>query len=383
MVRRVAFHTGPISFREAYRVRALEAAHDFGRNEAGWDILHLCHRRLLHGYDRAEDLARLKVDGVLVFSEPDDIFAQIARHTIPAVTILPGEHGVPVVGTDNRQVGELAAAHLLERGYRALAFYGGSKNLWDRERLEGFRSHAGSFGVTVSVYDPGRYDTVPRRLRCAQRLESWLQEAGRPLGILAADDALALHLLDAANAAGAEVPVEVGIMGVDNHPFIASTTRPSLTSVGMAPDEVGRRAASLLDGLMRGEPAPTGPVLLPPHAVHIRESTDTFAAGDRLMHRLVRLLGESLASPLSSDEIASALGVSRRTIEKRVREGTGLGLHELIQRRRIELAQVLLRNRSKSISDVARESGFATVAHFCRTFKKLTDQTPGEWRDGA
>ena len=381
MKRRIAFHTGPIPFRDAFRVRALEGAHDYARTKAGWEVLHLCQRRLLHGYDGAADLRHLNINGVLIFSALDDVFAQVARHRIPAVTILPGDHGCPVVGTDNHRAGELAAAHLLERGYRQLAFYGNATSSWDRDRLQGFRSHASSLGVAVETYEPGTYNTLARRQRCAARLEQWLASCAKPLGILAADDALALHILDAAEAVGAEVPVDVGIMGIDDHPFITTTTRPTLSSISMNPRVVGWQAAALLEAMLDGEPAPTAPVRLRPEMVEARGSTDTFAAGDRLMYHLVRLIGEGLATPLSSEEIAEQLGVSRRTIEKRVRVATGLGLHELIQRRRIERAQMFLRDRTKSINEVARESGFATVAHFCRTFKKLTNQTPGEWRD--
>jgi AraC-like DNA-binding protein len=65
-------------------------------------------------------------------------------------------------------------------------------------------------------------------------------------------------------------------------------------------------------------------------------------------------------------------------------QGTTLGAHLLEQR--LQLAAHRLRDADGSrerISDIALESGFGDLSHFCRAFRRRFGCSAGAWRAGA
>ena len=48
---------------------------------------------------------------------------------------------------------------------------------------------------------------------------------------------------------------------------------------------------------------------------------------------------------------------------------------------RIDRAKALLADSSLRVHDVAERSGYSDVAHFSKSFKRITGVTPGEYRD--
>ncbi|KAB2854460.1 MAG: LacI family DNA-binding transcriptional regulator, partial [Bauldia sp.] len=79
-----------------------------------------------------------------------DAFRRVEAAGIPVVFAmrrLP-ESRIPIVAPDNHRGAWLAARHLVERGHRRLAFFGGSADLVVyHERLEGFREACRQLGV--------------------------------------------------------------------------------------------------------------------------------------------------------------------------------------------------------------------------------------------
>ena len=65
--------------------------------------------------------------------------------------------------------------------------------------------------------------------------------------VFCASDLMAVAALDVLQAAGRRVPEDVAIVGYDDSP-IATTTRPTLTSVRQPIEEMGREMVSLLAG---------------------------------------------------------------------------------------------------------------------------------------
>ncbi len=59
---------------------------------------------------------------------------------------------------------------------------------------------------------------------------------------------------------------------------------------------------------------------------------------------------------------------------------TGLTPHQYVLRVRIERAKLQLENRTLSIAEVSRLSGFRTQEHFTKVFRKMVGVTPREFR---
>ena len=106
--------------------------------------------------------------------------------------------------------------------------------------------------------------TVPRmasEFADAEFEKAWpaWREAG-VTAVVCGDDLLAYGVLAAAARLGIRVPDDLSILGFNDLPF-SSMLAPTLTSVDLAPRELGRRTARALGALLAG--SRPGPELLP------------------------------------------------------------------------------------------------------------------------
>jgi AraC family transcriptional regulator len=102
-------------------------------------------------------------------------------------------------------------------------------------------------------------------------------------------------------------------------------------------------------------------------------------AGWRLK-RVCDRLEANLDGGTPLQEIADECGLSVGHFSRAFRQSTGLAPHAWLLRRRVEVAQDLMRQTSLPLERVATLSGFADQSHFTRTFSRLTGISPGAWR---
>lgn len=86
--------------------------------------------------------------------------------------------------------------------------------------------------------------------------------------------------------------------------------------------------------------------------------------------------GENLEIP----KLAALAGVSQSQFERRFHRILGATPYEYILRVRISAARTLLESGSRTIADIACETGFYDHSHFTRTFKRITGLSPGHYR---
>lgn len=87
------------------------------------------------------------------------------------------------------------------------------------------------------------------------------------------------------------------------------------------------------------------------------------------------------ASPgLTAEGLAHALGLSGRTLHRRLKELTNESPKEFITRVRIETACVLLETPGASVKQVALACGYGEESVFRRAFVQLTGMTPADYR---
>ncbi len=84
--------------------------------------------------------------------------------------------------------------------------------------------------------------------------------------------------------------------------------------------------------------------------------------------------------PLSTSEIACALGCNPDYLGRIFKRTYGVTVTEAIYRQRIILARQLLHEQDLPIYETAFNCGYDDPAYFCRTFKKYTGMTPMEYR---
>jgi LacI family transcriptional regulator len=85
-----------------------------------------------------------------------------------------------------------------------------------------------------------------------RELREWVRRLPNPCGVFAANDALAVQMLNACAAENRRVPDEIAVVGVDNDNEICENAQPTLTSVIPDWEQSGHKAASLLDKVLHG-----------------------------------------------------------------------------------------------------------------------------------
>jgi AraC-like DNA-binding protein len=96
--------------------------------------------------------------------------------------------------------------------------------------------------------------------------------------------------------------------------------------------------------------------------------------------KLDQTLRKNLAHQWTVEEMAAMVGLGTTSFTEKVKNYTGFPpLHYLINIRISETIKLLKRSEV-NITDIALETGFYSSQHFSTTFKKLTGQTPGEFR---
>ena len=93
-----------------------------------------------------------------------------------------------------------------------------------------------------------------------------------PTAVFCASDAIALGLLAAAEKAGWRVPQELSIVGVDNS-MAGADAVPSLTSVQVPVEEIGRTSVQVLMNLMTGAPDKDCRIAVRVNLIVVRDST--------------------------------------------------------------------------------------------------------------
>ncbi len=84
--------------------------------------------------------------------------------------------------------------------------------------------------------------------------------------------------------------------------------------------------------------------------------------------------------PLNIEVVSSACGYSKSNFCKIFKNITGDTFHHTLNRHRIEIACMLLRESNDTIEKIATETGFSDTKSFCRAFKQFMGQSAGEYR---
>jgi AraC family transcriptional regulator len=98
--------------------------------------------------------------------------------------------------------------------------------------------------------------------------------------------------------------------------------------------------------------------------------------------KVVAFIENNLASNLGLAELAALVGFSPDHFARLFKRSFGVPPHQYLTVRRIERAKGMLRDPSRSLSEVGLSCGFSTQARFNSVFKQHTGVTPGAYRKG-
>ncbi len=204
-------------------------------------------------------------DGLLLRTLPDITTADLApvlAADLPYVVIKRYIPDTPIncVVVDDAEAAYRATAHLVDHGYRSIAFACPLVAIVGRDRHLGY---ARALAEHDLPYDP----------QLVHPVADWFEEQGylalkalwalahRPDALFAAGDQLAIGAYRAAKELGLRIPRDLAIVGYDDIPA-ATSLQPPLTTVRTSYYDFGARATGLLLDLIARRVAPPQRVLL-------------------------------------------------------------------------------------------------------------------------
>lgn len=100
-----------------------------------------------------------------------------------------------------------------------------------------------------------------------------------------------------------------------------------------------------------------------------------------LVERFITLASARLKQGHTIGDLADELGTSAAALDQACRNARGKRAIELIHQLRLEQAVTLLRNGYHSPTQIAKELGYTSLAHFTRAFVEATGHPPESFRD--
>lgn len=329
---------------------------------------------------------------ILTPSPQHRLLQTLVNLEIPTVQIgslgPPTDPAVPVIVRDLYAAGRLAAEHFAEREFRHVAYIGREPWGGHRELYDGFADRAGELGCEchlrrVTSPEPGQQTGLPDRRRWEARqreFADWLKSMPKPIGLLGFGDFVADRYCHWAAEAGLRVPVDVAVLGVGNDPFVCECSPVPISSIAFDHGHIARTAVAMLDKLMAGEALEQKVVKVAPERIQTRQSTDVLAVADPCVVKALRFMWDHIDQNMPVGEIASHVGVSRRTLERGFEKELGRGVNREFQRRRLEKARSLLLQTDMRVANISDMLGFSSQNYFSQVFRSTYGKSPAYYR---
>ncbi|MEQ9409574.1 MAG: XylR family transcriptional regulator [Fuerstiella sp.] len=322
-------------------------------------------------------------DGIIARIETEAIARAVRRTGLPVVDVSAARYvkGIPWVETDDGAIAELAAEHLLSRGFQNLAYCGDPDFNWSRWREQRFRELVHDAGARYFVHQ-----SIPRLRpgyswnRDRQQLARWLKKLPQPVGIMACYDIKAQQLLAICRDEGIAVPEQVAVIGVDNDRRLCELCDPPLSSVIPNTVKAGFQAAEMLGHLMANRRPAAMKSLITPLGVETRQSTDVLAIDDPDIVSALQYIRQNAFSGINVHDVLRHVPLSRRVLESRFQQLLGRTPHAEILRLRIDRVKQLLVETDLSLAEIAGSAGFRHTEYLSVAFKRSEGETARDFR---
>ncbi len=356
----------------------------YSRQQGGWDFVHptssTSASHLPKGEVQLPD--NWQGQGIIYRATSEELHNKVVASAIPAVNVswlgLKYTDVVNVIADPNECV-DVATNYFISKGCSTVAYIGvpqwqGYSNLLEK----GIEEKCHTASVVFSSFDFPSIDNYESRLR--SNLQEWLLTLEKPAGVITWSMDQARIIISICQAQNIDVPAEASVVCCEHDDLSAALSHIPISSINLNPTKVGFEAAKVLDGMMSGDSPTRNPLLLPAVDLIERQSSNTEFVSDAFVNRCLEFVDLRLSAGINSKTLAAELGVSTRTLEKRLRSTLGKSPAQLIDHAKIKKAKQLLLETNFSLEDIADQTGFTTTATFNRFFKRHLDVTPAQFR---
>ena len=271
----VPIHPGGLLDRDMYYGQVL--------NGVTLGALHANHNLLLHSANYPDwqtlqgDILNGSSDGALLIGRKhDDPLTQAlldAGFPTVCISYYTQHPSCIAVDCDNVDGGRMAVQHLLDCGYKRLAFFAPSGvETWVEARRKGAEEALQSAGLDPNAMLLLGQEYAEQNDGWIERLIACLRAASpSPTGIFCAEESQARILVEALGEYGFRVPEDMAVVSF-NSTEMSARARPPITSVRQPLVEIGKEAVRLLHAVIAGEETAPGVRRLPV-SLDVREST--------------------------------------------------------------------------------------------------------------
>jgi len=362
----------------AYARGLLRGVVSYIREHRSWSLYLSEHNR---GDRPPRWLARWKGDGIIARIENASIAEALRQVRLPIVDVSAARliPSLPWFETDDGAIAHLAADHLLERGFKYLAYAGDGRFNWSNWRSEHFQHCVRAAGRESFIYRATKGFALDDEEQ-VDDLAKWIQQLPRPVGVMACYDFRGQQVLDACRRVGIAVPDEVAVIGVDNDDLLCELSSPPLSSVIPNTQRTGYEAARLLDEMMSGKDVKGETHLIPPLGIATRQSTDVLAIHDRNVARAVHFIRQNACQGIKVKDVLKAVPHSRTLLEGRFKKLIGRTPHEEILRVRLNRVKQLLTETDLPLEQIAERAGLPHVEYLSVAFRREVGMPPSQFR---
>lgn len=196
-----------------------------------------------------ESLTSKMVDGIIIAhsSNSDEMGEILERTQIPVILIDRDFDSKNILGkvlVNNKDGARQAVCHMVEKGYRKIAYLSGSlKTQTAMDRLEGYKEalREQNLPVVEALIKYGEYRVEWGR----KGIEELLTEKQDFDAVFCGNDLIAIGAMKELLKHGYRVPEDKGVMGFDDI-YMAQMVEPELTTVKQPNYEMGYQAVDLL-----------------------------------------------------------------------------------------------------------------------------------------
>ena len=338
----------------------------------------------------AELLAFWRPSGIMAECGTDEegVFSPAAFGQVPVVYLAGDIGSLPVlalkVNHDSVGMGRIAARELLKCGNRSFAYYGFEKLHWSISRRDGFEAALKLNGCPLQSFLRPLYESSLHRGHenaYRDRLAGWLKSLPKPCGLLAANDTLAMEVMNLCAAMAVGVPEDIAVVGIDNTPACESAS-PTLSSINPNFETAGRMCAELLAVKTGDAPKRFGDrqLFFPAEGIVHRASSLRLKRSDSTVAHVLETIRIRACEGISAKDAIAGVGVPRRTVELHFRELTGHSILDEICAVRLRRVKELLSDPSVPIETIAARCGWKSTARLRVFFRREEGVSMSEWR---
>ena len=205
-----------------------------------------------------------------------------------------------------------------------------------------------------------------------------LLEIPKPCGIVVPIVDLGLELLQVCSELGLKIPVDVHVITIGDSPKFLDST-PTLSSIPMAYDELGYRAAEKCITMCKGIPVEMT-LMIRPTGLVLRDSVDVNNVRISTAAQIAQYLRSNFSYPIRMEDLQRRSSMSRRQLERLFRSVYGTSPIAYLNDLRFDHAKRMLESSGLPIKEIASECGYCSHTHFCRVFQNTAGTSPSDYR---